>query len=255
MGPLRGGVANILLPLIRAGAPADVKARLKARAGCPSMDASLRNMRDRCGFTPRVVVDVGAHRGEWTRMCKTLFPQAAVLKVEPLPACADDLRLLTHAYSDVQMCQALLGATEGLSVRFYENETTSSVLPEWGSGSGPARDRSLTTLDALTAGTPFELPDFLKIDVQGYELEVLKGVSVALTSIEAIVMELNLIDVNVGAPLFYEACHFMAERGFRLYDICTLYRRPLDGALWQVDGVFVNDRSPLVRDSSWGAPA
>ncbi len=249
------GVGRALLPQLRALIPGRLKDQLKTAAGCPSMETSLRNMRDRCGFTPHVAVDVGAHRGEWTRMCRSIFPHVSILAIEPLHACADDLASLANAHPDIHVRQALLGAVEGQAVSFHENETTSSVLPERGNASGRTRDLSLTTLDVLAAGTVFAAPDFLKLDVQGYELEVLKGASVALGSVEVVVMELNLIDVNIGAPLMQEACQFMAERGYRLYDICTLYRRPLDGALWQVDGIFVSSQSSLLRSSAWDTPS
>jgi hypothetical protein len=109
----------------------------------------------------------------------------------------------------------------------------------------------MTTLDAVTRGTPFERADFLKLDVQGYELEVLKGAGQVLTSVEAVMMEVNLIAVYEGAPLADEAVAFMAARGFRVYDVCTFFRRPYDYALWQIDMVFVRATSPLMAYTRW----
>jgi len=59
-------------------------------------------------------------------------------------------------------------------------------------------------------------------------------------------LEVNLLEIYEGAPLLHEALCFMAAEGFRAYDVCTLYRRPLDHALWQMDMIFVRSDSSLV---------
>ena len=64
-------------------------------------------------------------------------------------------------------------------------------------------------------------------------------------------MEVNLLGILDGAPLFHEATQFMSERGFQVYDICTFFRRPHDGALWQVDVIFVRSSSLLVASKRW----
>jgi len=51
--------------------------------------------------------------------------------------------------------------------------------------------------------------------------------------------------------LFHEATQFMRERGFQVYDICTFFRRPYDGALWCMDVIFVRSSSPLVASKRW----
>lgn len=109
----------------------------------------------------------------------------------------------------------------------------------------------MTTLDKLTANTVFARPNFIKLDVQGYELEVLRGGERALASAEAVLMEVNLLGILDGVPLFHQATQFMSERGFQVYDICTLFRRPYDGALWQLDVIFVRSSSPMVASKRW----
>ena len=109
----------------------------------------------------------------------------------------------------------------------------------------------MTTLDAITQGTPFAAPSFLKLDVQGYELEILKGGTNTLQSAEAVLMEVNLLALHDGAPLFHESAEYMGKHGFQVYDLCGLMRRPYDGALWQADVIFVRNSSPLVSSRRW----
>ena len=97
----------------------------------------------------------------------------------------------------------------------------------------------------------WEKVDFIKLDVQGYELEVLKGGQKALQSVECILMEVSLIGVNQGAPLLHEVISYMKNIGFFVYDICSFVRRPIDQALWQIDVIFVKESSRLLKNKSY----
>jgi FkbM family methyltransferase len=217
----------------------------------PDTEASLRRMQ-RLGFNPVVVIDVGAYIGEWARDLKSIFPTARILMVEPQPGNLDRLRAVAAAFKGVELAPVLLGAEERGSVPFHTCESASSVLMESARPTGVNTiSVPMTTLDKVTANTVFARPNFIKLDVQGYELEVLRGGELALASAEVVLMEVNLLGILDGAPLFQEATRFMSDRGFQVYDICTFFRRPYDGALWQVDVVFVRSSSPLVASKRW----
>ena len=109
----------------------------------------------------------------------------------------------------------------------------------------------MQTIDEIVASRCIAAPDLLKLDVQGYELEVLKGAQRALTTISAILAEINLLDIHKNVPLLDDVIIFMREKGFVAYDICGLTRRPLDQGLWQADFIFVPRESALRRDKRW----
>jgi FkbM family methyltransferase len=204
------------------------------------------------GFDPQVVIDVGAYIGEWTAGFKRIFPGARVLMVEPSSTHLKRLRAVAAAFDDIELAPVLLGAEERDSVPFHLCESASSVLTESARPTVASTiSVPMTTLDKLTANTVFGRPDLIKLDVQGYELEVLLGAGLTLVSAEAVLMEVNLLGILDGAPLFHEATQFMSERGFQLYDICSFFRRPYDGALWQVDVIFVRRSSRLVASNRW----
>lgn len=101
----------------------------------------------------------------------------------------------------------------------------------------------MRTLDSVADRLYGETPvDFLKLDVQGYELEVLGGASRILSTCEFVLLECSLIRGNLGAPLFHDVVAAMAGYGFLLYDIATLMRRS-DNRLSQIDGLFVSASS------------
>lgn len=216
----------------------------------PSMESSLARMK-RNGFEPRVAIDVGAYNGEWTRLCKTLFPAAEVLLVEPLRARSAELSQLVAELPGTRYERTLLGSSVREDVPFHESETASSVLKEVHRDGEPSTYLPMTTLDALVQGSVFTEPDMIKLDVQGYELEVLRGAEHALQSVEAVIAEVNLIAIHEGAALAHELIGYLAGHDFRLYDIPTFYRRPYDDALWQIDAVFVRATSPLIASTRW----
>jgi FkbM family methyltransferase len=230
--------------------PASAKERIKTRLGVPGQRASLSLLRDN-GFAPAVVLDVGAFEGEWTLLCKEFWPDAAVLMVEPLPHKAPALTALSDRLPGVRFVPALLGPTARQDVPFYVCETASSVLAEPAHPQPVSIRIDMTTLDELVHETPFRHLSLLKVDVQGYELEVLKGGAACLAAAEVLLLEVNLLPIYADAPLAHDLVHFLHLHGFQLYDICTLYRRPYDGALWQIDAIFVRSSSPLVVSNRW----
>ena len=93
-----------------------------------------------------------------------------------------------------------------------------------------------------------EAPALLKIDAQGYELQILMGATNVLSAFEAVLLEVAIIEINEGAPLLHDVVAFMKSRGFVTYDILEIHRRPLDNALNQVDIIFIREQSQLIAD-------
>lgn len=102
----------------------------------------------------------------------------------------------------------------------------------------------MVTLDGLLESTGFGSPDLIKLDVQGYELEVLKGATMALQSAAFVLLEVSTWQYNQGSPLIDEVLHWMRDAGFMAFDVVELSRRH-DGQLVQVDILFAR------RDGSW----
>ena len=223
-------------------------ARLEAIEGLtyPSIPGALLCLRDR-GFQPRFAIDVGAYHGELTILFKSIFPDSAVLMVEAQEQKRKVLRSVCDRLgASVHFDVALLGATSGQRVRFVEMETGSSVYEEQSGFSRHVSEKTTMALDDLLA-VDSQPVDFLKLDVQGYELEVLRGASRSLGQAQAVLMETSLVPVNQGAPLIAEVVKFMDESGFRMVDFCSQIRRK-DGVLWQTDLLFVRASSPLIPE-------
>ena len=128
------------------------------------------------------------------------------------------------------MAIALLGAEPRDAVPFHVTEggSGSSVMGELSDVPRETITLPVVTLDATIAGLRIaprvRAPILLKLDVQGYEREVLRGGSATLAAAEVVAMELSMQRLNEGAPLAHEMVAFLAERGFQLFDVTGFWR-------------------------------
>jgi len=79
---------------------------------------------------------------------------------------------------------------------------------------------------------------FLKLDVQGFEPQVLSGASHTLSRTSAVQLEMSLIPLYEGELLLSQMCSAMSAKGFELWDIEPSFRDTATGRLLQVDGIF-----------------
>jgi hypothetical protein len=90
-------------------------------------------------------------------------------------------------------------------------------------------------------------PSLLKVDVQGAEIEVLRGAEDCLDNFEIILLETGLTEVYVGQPIFHEYIAYMAQRDYVVYDI--IHAGYADtGLLCQIDLVFVKRNGRFRQD-------
>lgn len=212
-----------------------------------AMWKGLDNLR-RNGFSPGGILDIGAYDGQWTRLARAVFPESPVFMIEANPDKEPVLLAVTAEFQGfVEYAIQLLGPRRAESVEFFLMDSGgSSVLPE-----NTTFPRSLISLPMATlddvVGRALSTPLLLKVDVQGYEIAVLQGGSQTLEGAEVLVLEVSLLEYNVGSPLFADVVDWMRNAGFFVYDICGYARRESDDALFQVDLMFVRENSVLRR--------
>lgn len=191
------------------------------------------------GFDPAGIIDVGAYHGDWTKMVRRVF-DAPVLMVEAQKDKRQ--RLEEMCDGDIHLASCVLSAELGKSVTFYEMETGSSFFEEQSNAPRKADTYVTETLDHVAEGMVGPL--FLKVDVQGAELEVLKGGQKTLGRCEFVQLEVAMLPYNKGAPAFVEVLNYMDDRAFVPFDISG-FSRPNGIDLVQVDLLFARSDSPL----------
>lgn len=246
-GVLPERLKNSLLHLSYRLAPTEFERFAHTYCIGPSMSFGLQSMARR-GFVPKTIVDVGAYEGGWSRMAKAIWPDSHLLMFEPNAAKKAGLTKLSNQLGG-KLYDNLLGAKDDEKVSFNLMETGSSIMSERSPVKRDVEMRCLSTLDSLRLN--LRAPGLLKIDAQGYELEILKGAANSIKSFEAILLEVAVLEINEGAPLLNEVAAFMDRLGFEACEILEVHRRPLDNAMSQVDIIFVRKDSALLSDKRY----
>jgi FkbM family methyltransferase len=202
-----------------------------------------RRLADR-GFRPGGLIDIGAYHGNWTRMARTAFGSPPALMLEAQPALIPGLRAFAERTPGVHCVHALLAAEVGRQVEFHEMGTGSSMFAE--ASDAPRTSRTLAT-ETLDHVAETALPDahelFVKIDVQGAELEVLAGAAATLSRSALVQLETAMLPYNDGAPLLPEVVNWMAARNWLPIEVSG-FSRPRE-ALVQIDLLFAPEPSAL----------
>ncbi len=174
------------------------------------------------GVDFRTVIDVGASRGQFALFAASRFPGARIVSFEPLPEPRAQLERVLDGR--VEVMPLALGAEPGsVLMNVSRQDDSSSVL-----AIGEAQRRNfpgteaidtlevpISTLDA-TLDPPPERPCLLKIDVQGLELQVLKGAGKTLAGVDEALVECSFIELYEGQAMADEVVSLMLEAGLRL---------------------------------------
>lgn len=194
------------------------------------------------GFKPSFMIDVGAYEGNWTRLARRVFGDVPTVMVEAQQSKQPVLETVCRELSDVRYVQALLGSTSGAAKTFFEMETGSSMFAENSNAPRTSRELKTATLDEVAGAVPDGA--FLKIDVQGAELEVLGGAERTLSACELVQLEVAILPYNEGAPTALEVLTYMAQNDFAPLDISG-FSRPNGVDLAQIDLLFARSGSKL----------
>lgn len=232
----------------------DIQSRNSLLRPAGDMQFMLESLK-RHGFEPSWILDVGANRAEWSRTAKTIFPKAHCFLIEPLIELQSDLEKFCRDYPGSEWILAGVGAESGeLPLTIWDDLAGSSFLASM-QAETPLTDCQRTvpivTIDQLLDDQKLPMPQLVKLDVQGFELEVLKGANQLWNQVEVFILEVALFEFLPGQPIFDEVIRFMRDRDYVVYDFPGFLRRPLDGALGQCDVCFVKQNSKLRSDTRW----
>ena len=222
-----------------------------------SLEGSLEQVRE-AGFMPATIIDVGAAFGSFSRTCHAVYPQAQYLLIEPLE---EYIPSLTKLVSDIpgasfEICVAAK-EDKPVILNVHHDLVGSSLYREVEEGTGVngvRRKVRALTLDRLVIERKALPPYFIKIDVQGAELDVLAGGKTTLSQAEFVLLEVSLFQFFQDGPLLFDVVAYMKSKGFVPYDILGLQYRPLDRALSQVDIAFVKETGLLRQFHHYASP-
>ena len=198
-----------------------------------------------------LVLDVGAHQGEFTTTVLGVAPDATIVAVEPAPDPLARLRERVGGHPNVTIVPKAVAAESG-TARFNvtEHETNASLrqprtakmgtlYQHEGWGIREVLEVETVTLDELADGCDVSL---LKLDIQGGEMEAICGGREALARTGAVLMEVTFVSHYEDDATFQELNRVMLDLGFELTGLTTPGRAP-DGAPTWADACYARSRS------------
>ena len=193
------------------------------------------------------IVDGGANKGRTVARFLEVFPGSTIRAYEPSRHLSRKLVKRFALQTGVLVRAVALGATAGvMTFNVLESQTCSSLLSPTGirekhagKPMGLARTESVEVV--RLDGEMRTAPDIIKLDLQGYELEALRGAEGLLHGVTAVLCEVSFADLYQDQPLGGEVTGWMRERGFGLEG---LYAPWFDGAgeLISADALFFRNQ-------------
>lgn len=195
-----------------------------------------------------VIVDGGANRGNMTQKFLDQYAEPTIYAFEPIPHLAEELKEKYASKENVHVFQQALGAentTVSFNILNYQNSSSILTPGKWkqkyhGEKVDIAKTVEVQQVRLDQAISVGEI-DILKLDLQGYELEALKGAGDLLGRIKIIITEVEFVPLYENQPLFGDIDLFLRNAGFRLLNLYELYTHP-DGQLTSGDAVYLNTR-------------
>ncbi|HEY0748459.1 MAG TPA: FkbM family methyltransferase, partial [Steroidobacteraceae bacterium] len=210
------------------------------------------------------LLDIGANNGQFAMKMRRFGFEGMIYSVEPQAGA--HTALMRNAHADVRwipLARQAVGRARGrLTLNLAANTWSSSFFPTHENHLRAAPDTRtvghesvfVTSTATLLREPLMKEIDALKIDVQGYELEVIEGFRSSMHGIQLVLLEMSLVECYVGAPdLFTLDRVLVNELGFNRVAIEPSFYDDRVGVVQQFDGIYVRKSPPLQRPSAIAA--
>jgi len=182
------------------------------------------------------VLDIGAAAGDWSGHVKKFYPDAKFTLIEPNKLHNDRLNTFGKVHNVY------------LSDKVQERDFYVCQDPFQQTGNGFYEEKSNVpfkkikvhthTLDSVVQDETF---DFIKLDVQGAEIEVLRGGMITVQKAKWLQIEVPVFQLNIGAPSMYNLFGNLKAMGFYPFDVAQLL---FNVRCLYIDFIFVNKNLP-----------
>jgi FkbM family methyltransferase len=190
------------------------------------------------GFEPNNILDIGCHIGNFANSMKTLFPSSNLFLIDANPYLEKELEKYPFPF---KIC--LLGNENKTSVDFY-------ITKKWNLSSGNSiykensEDFSNEYITSIKLDMhklddlfPNETFDFVKLDTQGSEVDIINGGINLISKAKYVLIECSIIDYNLGGAKIFDVFNIMNTLKFTMTDVVDLFYKDTQD-LAQIDILF-----------------
>lgn len=188
------------------------------------------------GLNINTVYDIGACRGDWSKQMKSYLPNADFFLFEANPAYDQVLAQTGFPY----LCGQVLSNPGRETVAFYNGTNTGdSYYKETTKfyDNQTTVDLPCTTIDDLNEKFGLPPANFIKLDTQGSELDILAGAEKMISSVDLVLTECPIICYNKGAPNIQDYLDYFKSKDFVPVALCEDH--VIEDTLIQIDLLFM----------------
>ena len=207
----------------------------------------ILSIKQKLNFTPQTIFDIGAARGQWSQAARMVFPDAQIYAFEPISESYKKMQdRMMHDNSFRAFNCALSDQSNKISFGLNNFRDSSSILKMTDAHKiefKQTEKEELIIIDAFRLDSIEEIniigPAFIKMDVQGAELMVLKGAEKILNKIDGIQLELNFESFYESQATYIEVCNFMYSINFKRFFQIGLIESQKSNKILACDLVFL----------------
>jgi FkbM family methyltransferase len=181
---------------------------------------------------PNTFIDIGANKGQFSLAARHAYSDAAIISFEPLSGPAEIFKKVFTKDQNIVLHQSAIGPQKDtVEMHVSNREDSSSLLPIGNKQSSmfPGTEEShneeikVAPLNHFLSKKDLTKPVFVKIDVQGYELEVLKGSKNLIDEFDYIYVECSFVELYEGQALADEVIAYLANYSFKLKGVYNTF--------------------------------
>lgn len=224
--------------------------RIAGPSGAPpplTQERAMRQIRKN-GVAPATIIDVGAARGDWSRLARGVWPDAGLHLIEAKERWRPALEAFTRKTPNASF--AIAGVIDAPGAAYFEEgpDEYGGAAYKAATDRPVSREIAATSIDHEVERLSLKGPFAIKLDTHGTEADILNGAAATLKHTAFLCIEAyNLI----GQLHFSDLIVRLREDGFGCVDLADPGFRPRDGVLWQMDLFFLRLDHPIFADASY----
>jgi len=195
------------------------------------------------GLNPKHILDIGANHGTWTREVVKIFPTAEYSLIEPqywLEKSTQDLQA-KHRVKFYPIGMGDRNHTLTFTVHDRDDSSSFRIISENNNGYRTIKAK-MQTIDSFLKESSLPIPEIIKIDAEGLDIEVPQGASSTYGITEVFLVEASVHQKEFSNTIL-KVTDFMDQKGYEIFDFTDLNRLFENQLIWLVEILFIKKNS------------